>query len=191
MGSLPKYPGVDDSLVIKPIGVVRSPFKAHADTPRQARGGTEAEGEIILRAGMQNCLKDLDRFSHLWVVFWFNYSVGWNEQVRPPRDTRKRGVLATRAPHRPNPIGLSAVQLLSVHGTRLQVRGIDLLHGTLVLDLKPYLPYADAIPEANSGWLTDVGAPTGPDHRYERAPVQRKKRWTDRAAAATRTGRQD
>ena len=167
MGQLSKYPGAEDALVLRPIGIVHSPFKVHADAPRQACMAPAVDGQIVLRAGMQNCLKDLARFSHIWVVSWFNFAVGWNQQVTPPRDTKKRGVLATRAPHRPNPIGLSVVRLLGVRGTCVRVRGIDLLDGTPVLDLKPYIPYADAVPDANSGWLADVKV-FGPDHRYER-----------------------
>jgi len=174
MGRLPKYPSPDEPLVLTPIGVVRSPFRTHAGTPRQASIAPATTGEIVLRAGMQNCLVDLARFSHVWVLYWFNYSVGWNQQVRPPRDTKKRGVFATRAPHRPNPIGLSVLRLVSVRGTTLRVEGLDMLDGTPVLDLKPYVPYADSIQEANHGWLEDLGARTGPDHRLARPPVRHR-----------------
>lgn len=165
MGRLAKYPGPDDDLVLRPIGVVRSPFKVHVGTPRQPAVAAGQTGEIVLRKGMQNCLADLARFSHVWVLYWFNYSVGWNEQVRPPRDTKKHGVFATRAPHRPNPIGLSVLRLLGVRGTTLRVEGLDILDGTPVLDLKPYVPYADALPHATAGWLDDLGPTPGPDHR--------------------------
>ena len=174
MGQLSKDPGADDELVLRPIGVVHSPFRVHADAPRQGCVAPTVASQIVLRPGLQNCLKDLARFSHIWVVCWFNYAVGWNHQVKPPRDTKKRGVLATRAPHRPNPIGLSVVRLLGVRGTRLRVQGLDLLDGTPVLDLKPYLPYADAVPDANDGWLADLGATPLPDHRYERWPLRRQ-----------------
>jgi len=152
-------------LTLQPIGVVRSPFKVHEGTPRQPGVGTIADGEIVLRQGLQNALKDLAKFSHVWVLFWFNYSRGWNEQVTPPRDVKKRGLFATRSPHRPNPIGMSVVQLLGVRGTRLTIRGHDLLDGTPVLDLKPYVPYVDSIPHASSGWLAELPPEPRPDHR--------------------------
>ncbi|MSR46508.1 MAG: tRNA (N6-threonylcarbamoyladenosine(37)-N6)-methyltransferase TrmO [Planctomycetes bacterium] len=150
---------------MRPIGVVRSPFRTHLEAPRQPRVAPIGEGVIELRRGLQNLLHDLKGFSHIWVLFWCNFSRGWNAQVVPPRDSKKRGVLATRSPHRPNPIGLSAVELLEVRGTRLRVRGLDMLDGTPVLDLKPYVRYADAIPDATDGWLAELPAESRPDHR--------------------------
>ena len=90
--------------------------------------------------------RDLAGFERLWLVFVFHRSQGWKAEVRPPRGGGKRSVLATRSPHRPNAIGLSAVELVAVDGRALQVRGIDLLDGTPILDIKPYVPYADAFP---------------------------------------------
>ena len=156
---------VPDSFTVRPIGVVRSPFKVHEGTPRQAGTGEVRDGEIRLRPGLQNALKDLAGFSHVWVVFWFNYSRGWNSQLVPPRDVKKRGVFATRSPHRPNAIGVSVVRLLQVQGLMVRVRGLDMLDGTPVLDLKPYIPYADAIPGAKAGWVDELGPEAGPDHR--------------------------
>ena len=153
------------SYTVRPVGVVHSPFKVHAGTPRQPGVAPLADGEIVLRPGLQNLVQDLAGFSHLWVLFWCNYSRGWNEQVVPPRDVKKRGLFATRAPHRPNPIGLSAVRLLQVVGRRLRVRGLDMLDGTPVLDLKPYVVYADAIHDARQGWLDELDGVPRPDHR--------------------------
>jgi tRNA-Thr(GGU) m(6)t(6)A37 methyltransferase TsaA len=150
---------------VRPIGVVRSPFKVHEGTPRQPGTGELRDGEIRLRAGLQNALKDLAGFSHVWVVFWFSYSRGWNSQLVPPRDVKKRGVFATRSPHRPNPIGISVVRLLQVQGLMVRVRGLDMLDGTPVLDLKPYIPYADSIPSAKAGWVDELGPDAVPDHR--------------------------
>jgi tRNA-Thr(GGU) m(6)t(6)A37 methyltransferase TsaA len=157
-----RHPTLASIYEVRPIGVVSSPFKVHIGTPRQPRVGPPAEGEIHLRRGMQNTVKDLAAFSHVWVIFWFCYSRGWNEQVRPPRDAKKRGVLATRSPHRPNAIGLSLLRLLGVRGCRLAVADLDLLDGTPVLDLKPYLPYADRVDDARVGWVEEL---EGPDHR--------------------------
>ena len=151
------------------VGVVRSPFKVHVGTPRQPRVGDVQKAEITLRPGLQNLLKDLDRFSHVWLVTWLHVARGWNEQVAPPRDRKKRGLFATRAPHRPNPIGISAVRLLGIDGVVLHVEGVDLLDGTPVLDVKPYVPDVDAIAEASRGWLADLPADPPPDHRDWRA----------------------
>ena len=172
---------VDVPFAVHPIGVVRSPFRAHVGTPRQPGVAPIADGEIVLRAGLQNCLKDLKGFSHLWVLFWCNFSRGWNAQVVPPRDTVKRGLFATRSPHRPNPIGLSVVQLLDVRGTRLRVRGLDMLEGTPVLDLKPYVRYADLRPEATDGWLAQLPPEPLPDHRDWQASGAKAPRTRRRA----------
>lgn len=158
----------DSELLLRPIGVLRSPFRLHAETPRQPRTGSITDGTIVLRPGLQNAVADLSGFSHVWVIAWFNYSRGWKSKVKPPRDQVKRGVFATRAPHRPNPLALSVFELVSVRGTSLRVRGVDLLDGTPILDLKPYLPYADAIPDARTGWVAALGDSAGPDHRDTR-----------------------
>lgn len=158
---LPRLPG------LRPVGVVHSPFRNHFDTPRQPGTAADAaDAWIILRRGLQNTVRDLQGFDFAWVVFWFNYSRGWKHCVIPPRDHRHHGVFATRAPHRPNPIGLSAVRILNVRGRKILIRDHDLLHGTPVLDLKPYIPAYDARPTARAGWVDRLESP-GPDHRWE------------------------
>jgi tRNA (adenine37-N6)-methyltransferase len=149
----------------RPIGVVRSPYRYVHDAPRQAGLGRADEARIVLRRGLQNCVKDLAGFERIWVLFVFSYARGWRQQVVPPRDTVKRGVLATRAPHRPNPIGMSSVRLVGVRGLVLTVSGHDLLDGTPVLDVKPYLPYCDAHPGARAGWVDSLPRDAG-DHRW-------------------------
>ena len=109
-------------------------------------------------------LQDLGGFSHLWVLSWFHLARGYRSQVMPPRDTRKRGVFATRAPQRPNPIGLSCVRLVCIDKRRLHIADHDLLDGTPVLDLKPYLPYADSVPGAAIGYVAELPV-DGADHR--------------------------
>lgn len=155
---------------VKAVGIVRSPHRVHVGTPRQPRGQDDETvdarpGRIEIRQGLQNLLQDLDGFSHIWVIAWLNYCYGWNDQVVPPRDTRRRGLFATRAPHRPNPIGLSVVRLLRVEKRVLHIGAHDLLDGTPVLDIKPYVPYADSVPEARAGWVDELGPGAGPDHR--------------------------
>lgn len=145
-------------ITLTPIGVVHSPLVERADAPRQPRIPGTAEGRVELFAGhgYEDALLDLDQWDHIWLVFLFHHNVDYRPKVQPPRSAVKRGVLSTRAPYRPNPIGLSAVRLLRVEGLTLHVAGLDLLDGTPVLDVKPYVPYADSIPHANHGWL-DVG----------------------------------
>jgi tRNA (adenine37-N6)-methyltransferase len=150
--------------VLRPIGVVRSPWRGASSRMRQGTVTPEAEAEIILRPGMQNALRDLAGFARVWILAWFHHSRGWKPQIVPPRDTVKRGVLATRAPDRPNPIGLTCAAVVSVYGATLRIRGHDLLDGTPVLDLKPYIPAYDAFPDAAAGWV-DALADPGPDHR--------------------------
>lgn len=140
-------------LVIRPIGYVRSPFTEKAEAPRQATVGRGVEGTIELLPAYEDGIEDLEGFERVWVLFWFHLAEGSRLKVLPPRSERKRGVFATRSPHRPNPIGLSAVRLERRVGRVLHVRDLDLVDGTPVLDIKPYLPYADAFPDAASGWV--------------------------------------
>lgn len=153
----------------RPIGVVHSPWRYVHDAPRQ--GGTDpassdVRAEIVLRRGMQNAVRDLAGFDRVWIVFVLSFARGWRQTVVPPRDTVHRGVLATRAPHRPNPIGITAARLVSVRGRTVTVAEHDLLDGTPVLDLKPYVAAYDAHPAARAGWL-DTLPPGGPDHRWK------------------------
>jgi tRNA (adenine37-N6)-methyltransferase len=143
------------SLVVRPIGVVRSPFTELAEAPRQPRAAEGVRGRIELVSGqnLEDAIEDLEGWDYLWVIFWFHRSEGWRPKVQPPRSERKRGVLATRAPHRPNPIGLSVMKIVSVSGLVIEVADMDLIDGTPVLDLKPYVPWTDAIPDARTGWL--------------------------------------
>lgn len=158
-GAVPATP-----LVLRPVGVVRSPFVWREEAPRQPTVGETRTAAIVLRPGMQNLLKDVAGFERLWVVFWFHRSRGWKPQIVPPRDRVKRGLYATRAPDRPNPIGLSAVRVVAVFGCRIDIDQHDLLDGTPVLDLKPYIPAYDSFPAARAGWVDALRDP-GPDHR--------------------------
>lgn len=141
---------------VRPIGFVRSPFVDKAEAPRQAvaEGAVGVAGRVEMLPEHEHALSDLDGFDRIWLLFWFHEAHGGaRAKVLPPRSDRKRGVLATRSPHRPNPIGMSAVRLERVDGLVLHVRDLDLIDGTPVIDIKPYIPYADAFPEAKSGWV--------------------------------------
>jgi len=142
-------------LTLEPIGLVHSPFEDKKSAPRQPRVAADARAVIELHPGRgyEDALPDIAGWSHLWVLSWLHRNEGWKPKVRPPRSDRKRGVFSTRSPYRPNPIGLSVVRLERVDGLRLHVREIDLLDGTPVLDLKPYVAWSDAITDAGSGWL--------------------------------------
>lgn len=169
----------DPPFVYRPIGILRSPYLRRIEAPHQ---GTVVEGTpsgelalatLELAAWLDaSVLKDLDGFDRLWLIFVFHRSDGWRCTVKPPRGGPKRGILATRSPHRPNSLGLSAVELLKVDGRTLHLRGVDLLDGTPVLDIKPYVPYADAFPDARAGWIDELDARQG---RHS-APGPRKPR---------------
>jgi tRNA (adenine37-N6)-methyltransferase len=110
----------------------------------------------------ESALADLVGIERIWILSWLDRGSNWAPQVRPPRGIRaRRGLFATRSPDRPNPIGLSAVRLVRVEGCVLHVCGIDLLDGTPILDIKPYVPYADAFPDSKAGWIDEIadGAP--------------------------------
>jgi len=175
--------GKSGAFTFEPIGVVHSPFVEKIDAPRQAQAALDVDATIELFAGrdLEHALEDLATWERLWVIFVFHRVEGWRPKVLPPRSDRRRGVLSTRSPHRPNPIGLSAVRLVGVEGLIVRVRDIDILDGSPVLDLKPYVPYADAFPEAGSGWLEKARDPL-PDYEVT---------WSDeaRAQAAWLAGR--
>lgn len=147
----------DATFTVRPVGVVRSPFKEKVEAPRQAVVAHDVPAIVEVFPAYEHALADVATFERLWILFWFDRAEteGLRNKVQPPRSDRKRGIFATRSPHRPNPIGLSAVRLDRVEGRLLHVRDLDLLDGTPVLDVKPYLPYADAFPNAGAGWLDD------------------------------------
>ena len=145
------------SFELQGIGVVTSPYQERFATPRQpAYALADKPAIITLHAGQnfEQALQDLDTFSHIWVIYWMHLNQGWNPLVKPPRDPKnKHGVFATRAPHRPNSLGLSVVPLLSIAGRVLHIGNHDMLDGTPVLDIKPYIPESDCMTNANAGWI--------------------------------------
>jgi tRNA (adenine37-N6)-methyltransferase len=147
-------------LSMHPIGYVRSPFRETREIPKGLGAKHEQEGILEIQAEFEAGLSDIEGFSHLYVIWAFDRSEGCNLVVTPPSDDRPHGVFATRAPRRPNPIGLTVVELLRRDGPRLHVRGIDMLEGTPILDLKPYL---SNIPQERlrRGWLEEAEARAG------------------------------
>lgn len=163
----------------RPIGILRSPYSRRIDAPHQSTvvEGTETGEPAIATLELadwldEKVIQDLSGFDRIWLIFAFHLSEGWKSSVKPPRGGPKRGVLATRSPHRPNSMGLSAVELVATEGRTLQLRGVDLLDGTPVLDIKPYVPYADAFPDARAGWIDELDARQGRNS----APGPRKPR---------------
>jgi len=146
-----------DRITLQAIGVVSSPYQERFATPRQPAYAVDAKPAMItLHQGFcyEQALQDLESFSHIWVIYWMHLNQGWNPLVKPPRDKHnKYGVFATRAPHRPNSLGLSVVPLLSVQGRVLHIGCHDMLDGTPVLDIKPYIVESDVVSDANTGWL--------------------------------------
>ncbi len=148
-----------ESLTVTPIGIIRTPYRDRADAPRQPRAEVvTAEGTIHLNNGCnyEQALEDLEGFDCIWIVSWFHKNNAWKPKVLPPRGSEiKRGVFATRSPYRPNPIGLSLARLIEIKGRTLRVAETDLIDGTPILDIKPYLPFAEALPDARAGWLEE------------------------------------
>jgi tRNA-Thr(GGU) m(6)t(6)A37 methyltransferase TsaA len=136
-----------------PIGVIHSPFESPEDTPVQPAGGAEVPGTVEVFAPYRAGLKDLEGFSHIVLLFHFHRSRGFDLHVVPFLDTELRGVFATRAPRRPNPIGLSVVRLDRIEEGMLHIRGIDMFDGTPLLDIKPYVPTFEAEGPIRTGWL--------------------------------------
>ena len=156
-----------NNLVYRPIGIARSPFVRQAGTPVQPTYAATVKGMLEIEEEYAPALKDLDGFERIWVLYHFNRAGPYQAMVVPYHDDTPHGLFATRAPGRPNPIGISVVKLLSVKGTCLEVEGLDLLDGTPLLDLKPYIPEFDAFSPSRTGWLANGRRRTTADSRFE------------------------
>lgn len=162
-------------LTIQPIGYLSTPFPDKRSVPRQPGLVPAAVGRLRIREDLVGGTTGLEGCSHVWLLWWFDRSPAGRPKVRPPRlgGNKRIGVFATRAPTRPNPIGISVCPLLAIEeeGAVLVLGGVDLVDGTPVFDIKPYLPYADSFPQATLPWVP------GP-------PTQVPVRWTTQASAA-------
>ncbi len=145
---------------MNPIGTIHSPFVDTAKIPKGAGAKHEAEGTLELLPELEAGLTDIEGFSHLFVLWVFDRAEGCDLLTTTPADSRTHGVFATRSPRRPNRIGLTVVRLLRRDGPRLHVRGLDMLDGTPILDIKPY---TSSVPEADlrRGWLAEAEARAG------------------------------
>ncbi|MGC8888191.1 MAG: tRNA (N6-threonylcarbamoyladenosine(37)-N6)-methyltransferase TrmO [Verrucomicrobiia bacterium] len=142
-----------ESITYKPIGVIYSPYNDADGVPIQPTAANGCEGTVDIFPEYVEGLKDLDGFSHIILIYHFHLSKRYTLTVKPFLDNQERGVFATRAPARPNAIGISVVELLKIQGNRLLVRGLDVLNGTPLLDIKPYVPEFDSFKVKKIGWL--------------------------------------
>ncbi len=142
---------------MNPIGVVRSPYKDTKDIPKGPGAKHDAEGVLEIKEQFAAGLTDIEGFSHLFVIWVFDRSEGYELMGKPPTDDRPHGVFSTRSPRRPNPIGLTVVEVLGREGNRVRVRGVDMLDGTPILDIKPYM---SSIPseKLKLGWFGEAEA---------------------------------
>jgi tRNA (adenine37-N6)-methyltransferase len=136
---------------LKPIGVIHTPFTDKSQTPIQPTR-SQASGQVEVFPEFASGLQDLEDFSHIILLYVFHCSSGYSLQVQPFLDDQLRGLFATRHPCRPNPVGLSIVRLLSRHENILEIEGVDMLDGTPLLDIKPYVPDFDVRTDVKTGW---------------------------------------
>ena len=171
-----------DSLTLKPIGFIRTQKRVKFQARHQPVDG-EVECnvlELLPGANYEQALRDVAGFDRVWLLWWFHRNETWRPLVLPPRGpAQRRGVFATRSPHRPNPLGMTPVRLLGVKGRTLLLGSCDLVDGTPVFDVKPYVPAYDSFPEAKAGWIAEVDAVVA-------APAQFTVAWSELAETQVR-----
>jgi len=158
------------SITLEPIGIIYTPFKTKEGMPIQSNGAIGIKGQIIVKEEYIPGLSDLNGFSHIILIYYFHKSSGFELLVTPFLDDRKRGVFSTRAPKRPNSIGISVVRLLRIENNILHVENVDMLDETPLLDIKPYVPDFDIHKTEKNGWIenkTDKLNKTKSDKRFE------------------------
>lgn len=138
---------------LTPIGIIKSPFKTLEGMPIQPAGASDVTGTVLVNEEYAGGLKDLDGFSHIILLYCFHQSTGFDLAVKPFLDDVHRGLFSTRAPRRPNPIGLSVVELLGIDSNCLTIKGVDVLDKTPLIDIKPYVPEFDTHENIRAGWL--------------------------------------
>lgn len=161
---------MSSSLTLEPIGFVHTYKRVKFEARHQPREHEAEENVLELTAGRkyEPALQDLAGFSRIWLVWWFDRNTEWRPLVLPPRGKAvRRGVFATRSPHRPNPLGITPVQLLRIEGRKLFLGACDLVDGTPVFDIKPYIPAYDSFPAEKAGWIDEVEASLGSKPEYE------------------------
>jgi tRNA-Thr(GGU) m(6)t(6)A37 methyltransferase TsaA len=146
------------TITYEPIGIIHSPFTEPAEMPIQPKGASGVLGHIDILPQFSDGLADLEGFSHIILLYHFHRVAGKRLRVTPFLDSTERGIFATRAPVRPNPIGISVVELQRIQGTRLSIANVDILDETPLLDIKPYVPEFDQFPVTRTGWLQQTAA---------------------------------
>jgi tRNA-Thr(GGU) m(6)t(6)A37 methyltransferase TsaA len=140
-------------ICFKSIGIIHTPFKKMEGMPIQSKGSTGTKGSIVLKKEFVEGLLDLEKFSHLYLLYHFHKSKGFDLKVIPFLDNIPHGIFATRAPKRPNPIGISVVRLISIKDNILEIENVDMLDGTPLLDIKPYISQFDIHAIEKDGWI--------------------------------------
>ncbi len=140
-------------ITLRSIGIIRTPFSKAEGTPIQPAYGRNAEGTVDVYETYVPALDDLDGFERIWLIYWMDRVRPFRPKVIPYRDTQEHGLFATRSPNRPNAIGISVVRLLGREGQTLHIGDIDILDGTQLLDIKPYVPDFDSHPHSRAGWF--------------------------------------
>ena len=153
-------------LELTSIGLIHTPHRQAKGTPIQPRWAEGIHGMVEVLPEFAPGLRDLDGFDRIWLLYWFDRARTARLEVVPYLDTQARGVFATRAPSRPNPIGLSCVRLLAVEGALLRVAELDVLDGTPLLDIKPYVPDCDVFPVGRIGWYANARGSRIADGRF-------------------------
>jgi tRNA-Thr(GGU) m(6)t(6)A37 methyltransferase TsaA len=159
-----------EKITYSPIGIIRSPYKKSEGTPIQTTGAKGVAGTVEILPECAEGLKDLDGFSHIILIYHFHLSKGYSLTVKPFLDDTPRGVFATRAPKRPNAIGLSVVKLVKSEGATLYIEDVDVVDSTPLLDIKPYVPEFDAKEAKRTGWLAgkaEKATQTDADERFK------------------------
>jgi tRNA-Thr(GGU) m(6)t(6)A37 methyltransferase TsaA len=165
---------MSNQLRIEPIGVIETPFHEPAGTPIQPSRANGARGKVRIEPRFQTGLKDLTGFERIWLIYWLHKSPGYSLLVTPFLDQWQRGIFATRAPARPSPIGISAVRLLAVQEGVLEVADVDMIDGTPLLDIKPYVPEFDCYSNSKAGWFDESKSKRRlADDRFDNAPPKR------------------
>ena len=197
---------MEDEIKLRIIARLRGDFSSKFGVPRQSGLVEEVESRIVFEPEFRdaNMLRGIEQFSHLWLIWLFseNAGAGWSPTVRPPKlgGNARLGVFATRSPFRPNPVGLSSVRLLGVErdaklGPVLRVSGADLVDGTPILDVKPYIPYSDAHPDAAAGFTAQTAGRAlrvvFPDALLSRVPEDKRAALAGALAQDPRPGYQD
>jgi len=144
------------TICFKSIGTIRTPFKRKEGMPIQSRGSKGIKGTIKLKKEYSDGLLDLEKFSHIYLIYHFHMSKGFDLQVIPFLDDKLHGIFATRAPRRPNSIGISVVKLISIKDNILEIENVDMLDGTILLDIKPYIAQFDIHNIEKSGWINNL-----------------------------------